>query len=89
MQFNLGAYYINKFFISWIWYRQSSVTSDAIIALIGIKKDQLKFGYSYDITLSSIHHGSIGSHEISIIVELKTYKRPPSIKWRALDCPSF
>ncbi len=89
MQFNLGAYYINNFFIAGLWYRQASITTDAIIGLIGVKKDQLKFGYSYDITLSSIHHGSIGSHEVSIIVELKTYKRPPSIKWRALDCPDF
>ena len=89
MQFNLGAYYINKFFIAGLWYRQTSVNSDAIMTLVGIKKDQLKFGYSYDITLSDVRFGAIGSHEVSLILELKTYKRPPSRVWRKLECPDF
>lgn len=89
MSFNAGAYYINKFFIGGIWYRQSSVTGDAVMGLIGVKKDNLKFGYSYDFTISDVHFGSMGSHEISLIVEIKTYKRPPQVVWRPLDCPDF
>lgn len=89
MQINVGAYYINKNLIGGVWYRQSSVTADAVMFLIGVKKDQLKFGYSYDITMSDIRIGSLGSHELSLIIEIKTYKKPPPSRWRPLDCPSF
>ncbi|MEA3497362.1 MAG: type IX secretion system membrane protein PorP/SprF [Bacteroidota bacterium] len=89
MQLNVGAYYINKFFITGVWYRQTSVNSDAVMALIGVKKDQLKFGYSYDITISDVNKASLGSHEISLIVEMKVYKRPPPKHWQRLDCPDF
>jgi type IX secretion system PorP/SprF family membrane protein len=88
-QFNVGLYYIKDFFISGIWFRQTSENFDALMVLIGIKKDPIKIGYSYDITFSDARFGAKGSHEVSLIIELKTNKRQPSTKWRKLICPSF
>lgn len=88
-QINFGAYYIKEYFIIGAWFRQTSVNSDALIALIGVQKDPVKIGYSYDITFSDARYGAKGSHEVSIIIELKTTKRPPSTKWKRLNCPDF
>ncbi len=89
MQFNIGGYYIKEYFLAGLWLRQTSVNTDAFMILLGIKKDPVKFGYSYDITFSDARIGAKGSHEISFIIELKASKRPPSSKWRKLICPSF
>ena len=88
-QFNVGAYYIKDFFISGLWFRQTSENFDALMILIGIKKDPIKIGYSYDITFSDARFGAKGSHEVSVIVELKTNKREPRTYWKKLNCPTF
>ncbi len=88
-QLNVGAYYIKDFFVAGIWYRQTSQNSDAVMGLIGIKKAPLKFGYSYDVTVSDVHYGGKGSHEVSLIIEIPTYRKTPPVKWRKLICPSF
>ncbi|MEA3497363.1 MAG: type IX secretion system membrane protein PorP/SprF [Bacteroidota bacterium] len=89
MQFNVGAYFIKDYFISGIWFRQTSANFDAVMALIGIKKDPVKIGYSYDITFSEARFGARGSHEISLIFELDSRDRVPSTKWRKMQCPDF
>ncbi len=90
MQFNIGAYYINDYFIAGAWFRQTSVNFDALMVLLGIKKGVAKIGYSYDITFSKARFGAKGSHELSMIFELPCpEKRAPSVKWRKLDCPDF
>ena len=89
MQLFTGFYYIKDFFIAGVWFRQTSVNTDGFQFLIGLKKDPVKIGYSFDLTTSDIRIGSIGSHEISMIFEFCTYKRPPSSKWRKLICPTF
>lgn len=89
MQFNIGGYYIKESFIAGLWLRQTSVNMDAFIILLGIKKDPVKIGYSYDVTFSDAYIGAKGSHELALIIELKTIKRLPSTKWRKLICPSF
>jgi type IX secretion system PorP/SprF family membrane protein len=88
-QYNLGAYYIKDFFIAGVWYRHTSVGTEGFQALIGLKKDPFKIGYSYDLTMTDVRIGSISSHEISLSVEFKTYKRPPQRKWVKLICPGF
>lgn len=88
-QFNIGAYYIKDYFVAGAWFRQTSENFDAVMILIGVKKESVKIGYSYDITFSDARFGAKGSHEISLIIELKTNKREPSAKWRQLPCPTF
>ena len=88
-QFNIGAYYIKDYFVAGAWFRQTSENFDALMFLIGVKKESVKIGYSYDITFSDVRFGAHGSHEISLIIELKTNKREPSTKWRQLPCPTF
>ena len=89
MQINLGGYYINNKFISGIWFRQTSVNTDALMALVGLKVDPFKIGYSYDITFSEARYGARGSHELSIILELPTRTRVTHSRWREFDCPDF
>jgi len=89
LQINLGGYYIKNYFIIGLWMRQTSINTDAFMILAGIKKDPVKFGYSYDATFSNGFSGGKGSHEISFIITIKPYKKPPSTKWRKIICPSF
>lgn len=48
-----------------IAYRQWG-NSDAISLLLGYQKDNIKIGYSYDITVSNIQKVSNGTHEIFV-----------------------
>jgi len=89
-QINFG-FYVNKGpLVSGLWFRQTAGefgNSDAIIALLGFRKDRLKFGYSYDITVSSARPAAQGSHEVSLAVDwcLKTGRRP----FKPIRCPEF
>lgn len=88
-QVNLGAYYIHKAFVTGLWFRQTAPNSDAVMALIGLKLDPVKIGYSYDLTVSDARGAAPGSHEVSLILELQTYDRQKTQKWRKLRCPDF
>ncbi|MBT3302173.1 MAG: type IX secretion system membrane protein PorP/SprF [Bacteroidetes bacterium] len=89
LQINLGAYYIKDYFLAGIWWRQTSVNTDAAMILVGMKRDPFKIGYSYDITFSDVRFGGQGSHELSIIVEIPTKSPAQTTKWRKLTCPDF
>lgn len=68
-QVNAGAYFGLGMFFAGVWYRHAFGNQDAVISLVGVKKDFLKIGYSYDATvsqLSGINPG--GAHEISVIL---------------------
>lgn len=85
-QTNIG-FYLNKGpFVAGLWFRQTAPNSDALIALVGFRYQQFKFGYSYDITVSSARSAAPGSHEISASIEwcVKSKKG-----WRRLSCPDF
>lgn len=85
-QTNIG-FYLNKGpFVAGLWFRQTAPNSDALIALVGFRYSQFKFGYSYDITVSSARPAAPGSHEISASIEwcVKSNKR-----WKKLICPNF
>ncbi len=86
-QLNLGVYYNKGFFVVGAYYRQTTGNSDCMIALIGIRKDKLRIGYSYDRTFSSARYGAPDSHEISLAFELR--KHTPKKTIRAIKCPEF
>ena len=70
-----------------IWFRQSFNNPDAFIVLIGFQQGAFKFGYSYDVTVSSLTNNTAGSHEFSLGLQFGCKK--PKKKFRAIDCPSF
>ena len=86
-QLNLGLYYNKGPFVVGAYYRQTTNNSDCMIILLGIRKDKLRFGYSYDRTLSNANPGAPDSHEISLAFELR--KHTPKKTIRAIKCPEF
>jgi type IX secretion system PorP/SprF family membrane protein len=65
-QADLGLTYVydRKF-----WLGGTYRTGGAMIANVGVKKDQFFFGYSFDFTLQKIQRSTYGSHEF--VVALK------------------
>lgn len=51
------------------WIGMSYRTSDALIALIGLKYDRFYIAYAFDFTLTDIRSQSIGSHELTFAVK--------------------
>ena len=47
-----------------IWLGVSYRSQESVVAMLGLKKSGFGFGYSYDVTLTSIKKYSTGSHEI-------------------------
>ncbi len=65
----------NKTFRAGVGYRQWANT-DALTILLGYVRNELQFGYSYDITLSNLQQVSNNTHEIMVAYCF----RPPTIK---------
>jgi type IX secretion system PorP/SprF family membrane protein len=89
-QMNIGFYYNKGPLVTGLWFRQTFGTfgnSDALMALVGFRKDKFKFGYSFDLTVSDAKAAAPSSHEISAGIEWCA--RKPSKKYRKLSCPDF
>lgn len=74
---NANALYNNK-----IWLGLSYRLDDAIAVLLGYYlTDDLRFGYSYDVTTSKLSSGSSGSHELMLSYRFKVEipPQPPEI----------
>jgi type IX secretion system PorP/SprF family membrane protein len=74
---NLNVHFSNKFYVG-----ASYRTEDAIVAMLGFTVfENLRIGYSYDITTSQIKDFSDGTHEVCIGYCYKIVKKePPVIK---------
>ena len=83
MQINFGMYYTKGPIVGGLWYRNA----DSFIALLGFQAGIMKFGYSYDITVSKLTNKTAGSHEIStsFLFDCKPRRR----RFRTISCPSF
>jgi len=86
-QINVGIYIHKSAIVGGLWYRQAEKNADAFIALVGFQQGMVKFGYSYDVTLSKLSNASAGAHEFSFGLQFEC--RPRKRKFRAIDCPSF
>lgn len=64
-----------------IWVGATFRTGSAIIANVGVRKDRLFFGYSFDFTLQPIQMSTYGSHEFIVAVRFGDTPR----KYRWLD----
>lgn len=82
-QLNLGVYIKKGALVGGVWYRNK----DAFIATVGVQNDIVKFGYSYDVTVSRLANVSAGSHEISLSFNFTC--KPPKRRFRTISCPSF
>ena len=82
-QLNLGLYFKRGSLVAGLWYRNS----DAFIVLIGLQTEQIKIGYSYDVTVSKLASNTAGSHELSLQLQFEC--RPKKKKYRTISCPSF
>lgn len=86
-QLNLGMYISKGSLVGGLYLRQTFVNTDALIAIIGIRTEKVKIGFSYDGTVSSASAGAAGSYEVSLAFELrkKVRRRNP----RPMTCPDF
>jgi type IX secretion system PorP/SprF family membrane protein len=82
-ELNLGFYFKKGVLTGGFWYR----TRDAIILSVGIQKSNLRFGYSYDVTLSKLGASTLGSHELAVGYRFKCPKKISRVKF--LPCPGF
>lgn len=71
------TYIVNQAFWAGLSYR----TSGAIIANLGVKKDNLYIGYAFDFTLQEIQRITYGTHEITVALKFGDSTR----KYRWLD----
>ncbi len=56
-------------------YKPGYSNNDALILLIGMQANNIKIGYSYDITISKLYGNTAGAHEISISFEHHRQKK--------------
>ncbi len=90
LQALVGLYYVQNYFTVGAWYRQTDPNGDALILQVGLRRDPVQIGYSYDITMSDANAAVNGSHEASIIVELPKRTRTPKRKpWKDIPCPKL
>ncbi len=82
-QLNMGLYVKKGPLVGGVWYRNK----DAFITLIGIQTDNVKIGYSYDVTISKLSVASGGAHEVSFTVNFDC--KPKRRTFRTISCPSF
>jgi len=97
-QLDLGAYWKKLPFTLGLWFRGLPVSSiqkgyeaiDAVIVLVGFQVADLRFGYSFDYTLSGLIGTTGGSHEVSLIYEFnKNAKLRRKKRQVTIPCPDF
>ena len=52
--------------------------------LLGIETETIRFGYSYDITISQLTPATGGTHEITLAIFVALES-----KFRTVSCPTF
>lgn len=82
-QLLVGLYMTKGPIVGGVWYRNK----DSFIILAGIQADLVRFGYSYDVTVSKLTTKTAGSHELSLTLQFDC--RPSKRKFRTISCPSF
>ncbi|MEO9476536.1 MAG: type IX secretion system membrane protein PorP/SprF [Cyclobacteriaceae bacterium] len=94
-QLDLGVYFTLEPILIGLWYRgipleslRGIANNEAIIGMVGVSKNDLTLGYSFDYTISDLGIGSGGAHEISISYAFSLANpRKPARDVRELRCP--
>ncbi len=88
-QLNAGMY-LNKYpFVVGAWFRHNFSNPDAAIVLVGLTWNHMRFGYSYDFTVSKIGGSSGGAHEVTFSWDFCIYKGQKRRTIRAIKAPMF
>jgi len=95
-QLDIGLYSIYKIFKTGIWYRGIPVKNyshkilnhESLVALVGIKLNDIQINYSYDMIISKLSQYSHGSHEINITI-LYPKRKNFKARQKSLPCPEF
>ncbi len=87
-QVNVGFYLNRGPLVTGLWFRQTVSTSDALMALIGFRQGDFKFGYSIDFTVSDLHSAGKTAHEFTAIYEFCNIHSRPRI-YKKIICPTF
>lgn len=96
-RYNFGTYFVDGIFDLGFWYRHTKFLDsnnenyspqDAFVIVLGVEKNNLRFGYSFDINISNLATSSLGSHELSFTIDLPE-KRVHNSKFRVVQCPQF
>jgi type IX secretion system PorP/SprF family membrane protein len=97
-QLDLGFYYEYEPLVLGLWYRglpliksndHPYINQDAIAVLVGYEINNIRVGYSYDLTISRLTPNSGGSHEISLVMEWASKKNKKKSKRRVMPCAKF
>jgi type IX secretion system PorP/SprF family membrane protein len=96
-QLDLGLYFTYEPLVLGLWYRgipfkqlNGFPNNESMIFLVGLSRNRLNIGYSFDYTLSQLGIASGGAHEVSIRYEFFTGDpRRPSKNVRRIPCPKF
>ncbi|MFT5601156.1 MAG: type IX secretion system PorP/SprF family membrane protein [Flavobacteriales bacterium] len=84
-QTTIGSYISYNEFSVGVWHR----LKDSFVVLLGVTKDDFRFGYSYDIGSNDLMSHSGGAHEVSITYSLDFIHRSKTEKYRVISCPTF
>jgi type IX secretion system PorP/SprF family membrane protein len=97
-QLDLGFYYFHAPINFGFWYRglpfknyPGHVNNECLAILIGceIPKRNLRIGYSYDLTISSLGlNNTMGAHEVSLVYEYSQQKKRKA-RHVLVTCPKF
>jgi type IX secretion system PorP/SprF family membrane protein len=97
-QLDLGAYYELNPLTLGLWYRglllksndYGYINQDALSLIVGFQSEQVKIGYSFDVTLSQLNVGfSGGAHEISFSYEWAGKQSRRMARKRIVPCAKF
>jgi type IX secretion system PorP/SprF family membrane protein len=98
-QLDVGGYYTHLPFSFGIWYRGIPVlkayqrgypNNDALIFLVGLIIDRMKFSYSYDCTISWLAGNTAGAHELTFTYQFCNPNKSKGLRARpVVPCPKF
>lgn len=98
-QLDLGFYYEQEPFFAGLWYRGLPLVKryapgfsnrDAVAVLVGVIWNDMRIGYSYDITVSRLAGHSAGAHEITLGYDLvQKHRKRAASKRRIVPCAKF
>jgi type IX secretion system PorP/SprF family membrane protein len=97
-QVDIGFYYEYDPIVLGIWYRgipglkknpANTINQDAMAVLVGYEINNIRIGYSYDLTVSSLTPNTGGAHELSLVMEFASKQSKKKSKRRVMPCAKF
>jgi type IX secretion system PorP/SprF family membrane protein len=99
-QLDLGAYFERDPFFAGLWFRGIPLmkapagggvgNNDAVALLVGFKVEDLRVGYSYDVTISRLAGSTGGAHELTLGYDIvQPYRKRSASRRRIVPCAKF